>query len=177
MLWQLQVKTSAEPKTSQQEQATPAATPDVKGSLKNPAGINEVVTLESTGSTYDFSVVKVIRGTQADSTVRGANEFNEKPATGYEYLLVDMKVAYTKGQNAVYMSNLDFKAYCDNVESKSSFAVLPKDYITYDGGNVMPSGVKEGWVLYTVPQGKEVIMGYQPNMIDGNTAYITLGSK
>jgi hypothetical protein len=134
-----QVKTSTEPQTSPQAQATPAATPDVKGSFKNPAGINEVVTLESTGSTYDFSVVKVIRGTQANSIVRGANEFNEKPATGYEYLLVDNKVAYTKGEESAYLSYLNFKAYCESVECKSPIVVLPTDYIKFDGGNVMPS--------------------------------------
>jgi hypothetical protein len=54
---------------------------------------------------------------------------------------------------------------------------LPTDYIKYNGGNVMPGGIKEGWVTYIVPQGKEVIMGYQPNSITGNAAYITIGSK
>jgi hypothetical protein len=172
-----QVKESSDPHTA--TQATPEATPTpvVKGSLQNPANVSDTLTLESTGNTYDFSIVKYVRGSEANYIVKKANEFNENPATGYEYLLVDAKVAYVKGQNAVYMSNMDFKAYCDNVECKNSFAVLPKDYITYDGGNVMPSGVKEGWVLYTVPQGKEVIIGYQQNFIEGSTGYITLGTK
>jgi Domain of unknown function (DUF4352) len=172
-----QVKTSSDPQTAPQTQATPVATPDVKGSLKNPASISDIVTVESTGNTYDFSIVKYLRGTEADNKIHMANEFNEKPPTGYEYLLVDVKAAYTKGENSVYMSNLLFKAYADNVECKNSFAVLPKDYISFDGGNVMPSGTKEGWVAYIVPQGKEVIVGFQPNMIEGSTGYITLGSK
>lgn len=167
-----QVKASTEQQNAPQEQATP-----VKGSLKNPAGISESVTIESTGNTYDFNVVKAIRGSEAEYVVKKGNEFNEKPATGYEYLLVDVKVAYTKGENAAYLYNGNFKAYCDNVECQTKFATLPKDYITFDGGNVMPGGVKEGWILYTVPQGKEVIIGYQPNFIEGSTGYITLGSK
>lgn len=170
-----QVKTSTEPQTS--SQATPAATPDVKGSLKTPAGINDTVTLESAGKTYDFSVVKAIRGSEAEYVVKKGNEYNDKPATGYEYLLVDVKAAYTKGENSAFMYNGNFKVFCDNVECKTTYATLPKDYIVLEGGDVMPSGVKEGWIIYTVPQGKEAIIGFQPNSFEGSTAYIKLGSK
>ena len=172
-----QVKISSDPQTAPQTQATPVATPDIKGSLKNPASISDIVTVESTGNTYDFNVVKAIRGSEAMSVVKMGNEYNEKPATGYEYLLVDAKVAYTKGENSAFMYNGNFKVFCDNVECKTTYATLPKDYIMLDGGDVMPSGVKEGWIIYTVPQGKEAIIGYQPNSFEGSTGYITLGSK
>lgn len=173
-----QVKTSTEPQASSQSQATPQeqATP-VKGSLKNPAGINDTLTIESTDNTYDFSVVKAIRGDEAMYVVKKGNEYNDKPATGYEYLLVDVKTSYTKGENSAFMYNGNFKVFCDNVECKTSYATLPKDYIMLEGGDVMPGGVKEGWILYTVPQGKEAIIGFQPNSFEGSTGYITLGSK
>jgi hypothetical protein len=127
-----QVKNSTEPQTSPQQQATTQqqatpqeqATPDVKGSFKNPAEINDTLTLESSGSTYDFSVVKVVRGDAANYIVKNANQFNENPPTGYEYLLVDVKVAYTKGENSVYLSYLNFKAYCEGVECKSPIIVF-----------------------------------------------------
>ena len=173
-----QVKTSTEPQPSTQAQATPQeqATP-VKGSLKNPAGVSDTVTVESTGNTYDFNVVKAIRGSDAEYVVKKGNEYNDKPAAGYEYLLVDAKVAYTKGENSAYIYNGNIKVFCDNVERQTAYAMLPKDYIMLEGGDVMTGGVKEGWIIYTVPQDKEVIIGFQPNSFEGSTGYITLGSK
>ena len=168
-----EVKTdvSSAAENAQQEQTT---TP-VKGSFENPAGIGETVVLTSTGNTYEISVSEVLRGEQANYIVKKENEFNENPATGYEYLLVKMKVAYTKGSGPTSMSDFNFKAFCDGVECKSTYAVLPNDYITFGTGDVMPGATKEGWVQYTVPQDKEVILSYQPNMFDDGTAYISIG--
>ncbi len=154
----------------QEQTATPA-----KGSFDNPAGIGETVVLSASGNEYGVSVSNVSRGEQANYIVKSENEFNENPATGYEYLLVKMKVAYTKGSGPTSLSEFNLKAFCDGVECKSTYAVLPNDYITFGTGDVMPGATKEGWVQYTVPQGKEVILSYQPNMFDEGTAYISIG--
>lgn len=170
-----EVKTdvSSAAENAQQEQNT---TP-VKGSFENPAGIGETVAFISIGSTYEIlgSVSEVLRGEQANYIVKKENEFNENPATGYEYLLVKMKVAYTKGSGPTSMSGFNLKAFCDGVECKNTFAVLPNDYITFGTGDIMPGATKEGWVQYTVPQDKEVILSYQPNIFDDGPTYISIG--
>lgn len=107
--------------------------------------------------------------------VKSANEFNSDPASGYEYLLVKTKVVYTKGDGPQGIGSFGFKAFCDGVECTETWEVLPNDYIQFNSGDVMPGATKEGWIQYTVPAGKEVILCFQPNMFDKNTAYISLG--
>lgn len=172
-----EVKTSTEDikdvaeDASEEEQTTPPA----KGSFNNPAGLGETVVLSSTGSDYEASVIEVTRGDEANYIVKNENQFNDEPAPGYEYLLAKVKVSYTKGEGAVNIGSFDFKAFCDGVECTSSYAVLPNKYIALSTGDVMPGATKEGWLQYTVPQDKEVILSYQPNMFDSSTAYISIG--
>lgn len=150
-------------------------TPPAKGSFNNPAAMGETVVLTSTGNTYEASVTDVTKGDQANYVVKSENEFNPDPASGYEYLLVKTKVAYTKGDSPTSISEFNFKAFCDGVECTSSYAVLPNNYIAFGTGDVMPGATKEGWIQYTVPTGKEVIISFQPNMFTESTAYISLG--
>jgi len=161
---------NTEDNTSQEQTATP-----VNGSFKNPATMGETVLLTSTGNTYEVSVTDVTRGDQANYVVKSENEFNSDPASGYEYLLVKTKVVYTKGEGPENLGSSEFKAFCDGVECTSSYAVLPNDYIEFNSGDVMPGATKEGWIQYTVPTGKEVIISFQPNMFTESTAYISLG--
>jgi len=156
---------------------TPSVTPDEKGSVKNPYGINEKVTLDTGGKSYDFSIVKVIRGSEANFIVKDANTFNEVPGDGLEYLLVNVKVAYTQGKEAEYIAYTDFILYSDNVEYNYQSTVLPKDYRVLNGGNVMPGGIKEGWLAYVIPIGKEAIIGFRPNVFSDYPSYISLGNK
>lgn len=52
---------------------------------------------------------------------------------------------------------------------------MPDNYQEFTTGNIMPGGIKTGWLTYLVPQNKEVILSYQPNMFSDNAAYISLG--
>ena len=152
------------------------ATPDPVGSYKNPAKINETITLESTGSTHNVVVDPVKRGTEANYLVASANEFNDKPAPGYEYILVPVAVQYVKGdQSSENIGPIDFKAFANGVECKSSFVVLPNNIIELSSGDVMQGGTKAGFILYQVPQNQEVLISYQPNMFESSTAYISVG--
>jgi len=161
---------STEGSASETETAAP-----INGSYENPAGIGETVVISSSGNTFEFSIKEIIRGEKADYIVYSENEFNDKAAAGYEYLFVHSQVAYTEGSNSAYLSSGDFKAFCDGVECVESYVVIPDSYKTFSGGEVMPSGVKDGWIVYTVPQGKEVIMSYKPSIFSSNEAYISIG--
>lgn len=159
-----------EDNTPQEQTAAP-----VKGSFQNPATLGETVVLTCTGNTYEVSVTDVKRGDEANYVVKSANEFNSGPASGYEYLLLKPKVVYTKGEGPEGLSSDEFKVFCDGVEYQETFEVLPNDYIEFGYGDVMPGATKEGWIQYTIPAGKEVIVSFQPNMFDESTAYVSLG--
>jgi hypothetical protein len=67
-------------------------------------------------------------------------------------------VAFTEGDDLTYLSSSDFKVFCNGVECKDTWLVLPKSYIEFGRGQVMPGATKEGWLQYTVPEGQEAIL-------------------
>jgi hypothetical protein len=158
-------------------EATPAKTPEVKGSFNNPASIGETIVLTSTGLTYDVSIIDSIRGDKANHLVKSANQFNEEPAAGYEYLFVKTKVTYAEGKKPDDINYLYFKAYAAGVETQQPSIVYPNDYVKLASGNVMPGATKEGWIAFTVPKDQEIVIAFQPNMFDESTAYISLKTK
>lgn len=153
---------------------TPVASPE-KGSYKNPVEIGDVITLSSYGDTFKVSVIDVVRGQKANSAIAAANMFNEEPISDYEYCIVKVQLEYVEGDSSTMTSSYDFKAYSDNVELETSFVVMPNDYPELTTGNIMPGGIKTGWLTYLAPQNKEVIISYQPNMFSDNAAYISIG--
>ena len=127
------------------------------------------------GNTYEASVNEVIRGAQANNVVMDGNMFNSEPASDYEYLLANVQVAYTDGDGSASINSYDFTAFSEGVECESGFVVLPDNYKEFTMGDVMPGGVKKGWVVYTVPQNKEVLITYKPNMFSDTAGYINIG--
>lgn len=170
------VKTSEN--TSNVENAAPEeqTTPAVNGSYEKPASMGETVVLTSTGNTFEVSILDAIRGENANYLVKSTNEFNEVPASGYEYLFVKAKVAYTEGKDPKDVSYLNFKAYCDGAEVQQPSIVYPNEYMQLATGNLMQGANKEGWIAFTVPQGKKVVIAFQPNMFDEGTAYLSIGN-
>lgn len=163
--------TSKVENATSEEQTTQA----VRGSYKNPASMEETVVLTSTGHTFEVSILDFIRGEQANYLVKNANQFNDVPSSEYEYLLVKARVAYTEGEDPTNVGYLHFKAYGDGVEMQQPSIVYPNEYRKLDTGNLMPGGNKEGWVAFMVPQGKEIVIAFQPNTFDDSTAYLSLG--
>lgn len=149
------------------------------GSFENPADAErEAVILEfMDGSTCQVSVNKFVRGTLANNEIAQENMFNPEPPGGYEYLLVKMQVAYIAGNGPITMSNFNFKAFCEGVECDSTWIVLPSTYKEFTTGEVMPGGIKDGWLVYIVPKNKEVIISYQPTSVNSNdAAYLSIGT-
>ena len=144
-----------------------------KGSYENPASMGESIVLTSDDNTYEVSILDVIRGDKANNLVKSANQFNEEPASGYEYLLVKVKVAYTEGKDPVDISYRDFKVYADGAETTQPFStVYSNEFIKLDTGNIMPGGNKEGWVSFTVPQDKKAVIAFQHD--DSTASYLSI---
>jgi hypothetical protein len=147
------------------------------GTYKNPAKVGDVVRLETSSiygsKVYDVSVVRYMRGSEVDSLIKNANMFNPEPKSGYEYLLVKVKVKYVSGDDSDYISSYNFKAYCNGVGYSEAFAVLPDAYSELRGVELMPGGEISGWILYEVPKYKDVLIEYAP-LISSSSCYIKL---
>lgn len=147
-----------------------------KGTLSNPAGVQEPVICSCSNKKYEVSVIDVKRGNQANSIIAEANMYNEKPPTGYEYALVKVRLNYLEGNGSLDTGSYDFKAFCEGVECEASYVVLPENYKEFSSGILMPGGKKEGWLALTVPTNKEVLVSYQENMyMEGTACYINVG--
>jgi len=144
------------------------------GSLENPAGIGDAVTVSPNDvEEYKITINEVKRGDDANSLVKSASASNRIPSAGHEYLLVNAYVAYTKGEDKVMMSRSKFVACCDDKIEESKSVELPEDYSEFSGWS-NPGEQKEGWIAFEVPTGKEVIIKYKPSVSQSKSAYISL---
>ena len=132
-----------------------------RGSLSNPAILGEPVVVNTPSGTFEVTVTDAIRGERAYQIIKGANMFNPDPEEGYEYLLTKVKFRYISGDSAYYVSDWDFKAYCDGVGYSPVIVVLPNNYPEFEGVNLMPGGVIEGWIPYKVPKNRDVMIAYE----------------
>lgn len=147
-----------------------------KGTLDNPAGIQEPVICSCSDKKYEVSVLDVKRGNEANNIIAEANMYNEKPPNGYEYALVKAGLNYLEGAESLDAGSYDFKAFCEGVECETSYVVLPENYKEFSSGILMPGGAKEGWLVFTVPTDKEALVSYQENMyMEGTACYINIG--
>lgn len=160
---------------------TPVHTPEpaTMGSYSNPATIDYTVVLSSYGDTFHVSILDVIRGEEADEGIYFSNEyFYEEAPSEYEYCLVEVEVKYIKGTESRLISGFDFTSWAADVELGSSgFSLLdlPPDCPELTQGKLMQGGTKNGWMLFTVPQNKEVIIAYTPGIFTDSGAYFTIG--
>ena len=143
------------------EDTTKSAKTNARGSLSNPASIRESVVVTTSSGTFEITVVDAIRGEKAWQIVKRGNKYNPEPEKDYEYLLVKVRCRYLSGDSSYYVSRLDFNAYCDGAGYPPKYVTLPNDYPEFKGVNLMPGGKIEGWILYTVPKNKNVMIAFE----------------
>lgn len=88
-----------------------------------------------------------------------------------------MKLSYYNllRDNSAYVYEDEFNAYCDNVECNLAGLQMTNS-LNFDAGKMMPGGVKEGWIIYTVPQGKEIVIGFEPGVFTKN-CFVSVGNS
>ena len=131
-----------------------------RGSITNPAVVGEPVTVVRLGNTFEITVLDYIRGEQANSEIKSANLFNPSPEVGYEYVLVKVRVKYVKGDDTAPIGILNFKAFVNGTGHNPTFAVHPIDKPDLKSVTLIPGGIAEGWVLFEVPQGGEILISF-----------------
>lgn len=142
--------------TNSDKQTTPttASNSNVGLSRSNPAPLGKSVTVthKSLMDNYTTAVTlqEVIRGEDAWQKVKDANQFNNEPKAGHEYILAKIKVNLISNKDE---GQLDIHS--------SSFTLVSKDGRDYDFNSVVepdpqlrtklyPGATHEGWVAFQV---------------------------
>ncbi len=138
-----------------------------KGSRNNPVPVGETANFD--GYTWykyctEVTVTQVMRGKKALNFVLAADNWNDSPEKGYEYLLVRVRVKAvdTKGQGAASVNRYDFDFVTEDGvtidDSTYLYGIKPALTDVYQGGTT------EGYIWCEVPVGEKILISYQ----DGN---------
>jgi hypothetical protein len=102
---------------------------------------------------WQVTALEALRGDKAHAMAKAENQFNDPPATGMEYLAVQVRV-----------KNLNPKSYFVLIDS-GSFKTIGDKQVLYDSPSVVdpepalnaylyPGGEAEGWVILQIGQGE-----------------------
>lgn len=134
--------------------ATPEPVAQAEGAgRQNPAPLNT----EFRGDKWAFSITNVIRGAEANALIAEANMFNDAPAEGKEYVLVNVKVTNIatedKAENVMLATYIRLTG-SRNVQYSTASVVAP----TPLQGDVFPNGSVEGQIAFEVPTDETNLM-------------------
>ena len=145
---------------------------DIGKEINTPASISDTVITED----WEISVSQVVRGSEAWNMVIAANQFNEPPEDGYEYVAVKVIVHNTSTMDvAENISGLNFKT----TGSNGIFYDLPSIVDPEPALDVTlyPDGEYEGWVILKVSVGETGLrLVYEPlfSLSNKNRRFIML---
>lgn len=121
----------------------------------NPAALQEPVTTDE----WQITLLKQIRGEEAWEMVRAANQFNDPPAAGMEYIAVRLHVRYIGSQEMA--ANIDEGAFratgANNVLYANPMVVNPEPTLDID---LYPGGEYEGWIVVQAANGESNMLLY-----------------
>lgn len=123
--------------------------------MNNPAPVGTTQSVRVSNFMEDFSasvvVKEVIRGQKALDMIKEANQFNDDPSQGYEYILakIGISIQSSKDGKSVDVYSGDFKSFSTNNAEYSAFVsvVEPEPELS---GAIYAGGSSEGWVAFQV---------------------------
>jgi hypothetical protein len=149
-----------------------AATQGDSPSSPAPAGIPFLAMIEcgegyTSQELYDMKIilVEVLRGERAWDLLKGASPANKPPKTGFDYILVRVKLelsARSPGRGCSHeLRPEQFSAFsADGKEYEAPSVVIPKPDLS---GSLRSGEFFEGWKVFLVPQGdSKPLMAYDP---------------
>ena len=163
---------------------------DEDASLTVPAALKDIVTTTigldinqpvpfgqmATNEDWQIMVQQVQEGDTAWATVQAGNQFNDPPATGQSYLLVQVSVHYI-GSNPLgaWVNNSDFDVTNHDREfvSTTSVSGLEPD-LSYV--KLYPDGRYEGWLAFLVESKADfLLLTFMPGYVENeNRRYLSL---
>jgi hypothetical protein len=151
----------------------PSAT-DVGKSKDAPAKVGEAVTTSS----FQATILEVVRGADAVAKIKEANQFNEPAPAGQEFVLIKAHVRILGGESPDTALNVDktlFKLSGEkNVVYDLTAGVAPEPRLD---ATLFPGGEVEGWLVLSVAEGEQKLVATVAPLIsftDTDTRYIGL---
>jgi hypothetical protein len=134
--------------------AEPSPTPAAAGtSRSNPLPLGKEIRLKS----WAVTITTVVRGTDAQKAIAGANQFNDPPREGYEYLLATLQLENIsekqEAQPVAFSTSLRLTGN-RNISYRSASVVEPKPL----EGELFPGGKAEGQIAFEVPSDESNLM-------------------
>jgi len=132
----------------------PTPTPPPMGmSRSNPAPATNVVSAPN----WDVQVLEVVRGDEAWQAIQAANQFNEPPPDGWEYILVKLWVKSTASDSEDHsIGSGDFKITGDRLIRYTSASVVEPDPPL--DARLFADGETQGWTAYLVNQAEDSLI-------------------
>lgn len=141
-------------------------------SRTEPVALGETATTED----WEITITEVIHGDEAWSAVQNANQFNEPPAEGMEYVAAKLLVRYIgTTDRAVNISGAEFDLTGEaNLLYNWPSIVDPEPSLDV---YLFPGGQYEGWTVMEARQGEEDLMvRFEPlfEFSDENIRYLAI---
>jgi hypothetical protein len=124
--------------------------PEVGFSRSNPFSSTEIVNAPN----WDVKIIETKRGDEAWQAIQSANQYNDSPPEGMEYLLVKLQVISTYTDNEEHsISGSDFKVTGDElIVYPPSYSVNPEPVLD---ARLYTDGETEGWTSFIVGEGEK----------------------
>jgi hypothetical protein len=131
---------------------------DLGFDVNNPVPFGE----RAVGENWEIRVIESIRGQDALDMVMEANQFNDEPQAGMEYVLVHVgarNVGTSSGVESI--SEFSFEITGDsNRIFENPFVVSPEPALDFE---MYPGGEASGWITLEVPEGEQNLrLVYEP---------------
>jgi hypothetical protein len=172
------------------EPATPAETVDTPLPTTTPApattptappqGFSRSNPFPATGvanvPNWDVEVLDVVRGDEAWSRIQSANQFNEPPPEGMEYLLAQVRVTSTYGDEQTHhIGGSDFMVTGErNVCYSPASVASPQQELDAE---LASGGRATGWLPFLISAGESdvmLVLDERANFDDAGVRYIAL---
>ncbi|WP_152541243.1 DUF4352 domain-containing protein [Kallotenue papyrolyticum] len=125
--------------------------------------------------TWAMTITEVLRGEAANAAVAGANQFNEPPREGYEYVLLGLDVANIsqKAEAQDPSFGIDVRVTGARNVLYSRVAVVPPRPLE---GELFPGGTTSGQFVFEVPVGEENLLAQLSESLDfdGTKRFVAL---
>ena len=130
-------------------------TPPSLGTINYPYPYMEEVNLiQNDKAEFSMQIVDLIRGEEAFRIILLANQFNDKPPQGMEYVLIKIRIRMTGGSGVVQLDNSDIATISNGqIFGGLDFSVCCLDSVNYQEleANLISIGAEtEGWVARPV---------------------------
>ncbi len=140
-----------------------------------PAGFGDIAVTKN----WEVQLLDVLLGDEAWSKITKANQFNDPPPDGMQYILAKVKVRYIGVENtAQNINGISFKSTgSKNILYDPPSVVSPEPGLNFD---LFPGGSCEGWVVLTAAVDEtNLTLVFQPfsDWDDTNRRYLSLESK